>query len=346
MRVGTDARQISLRGPLFYEIKYLYTLWGHNTFDSYIKYHYHMQYWKSPPAGKAIMNRVSAASKIPINCAATVTKKQPPTNSNSMGSASISEEPTSAETIKITRVPCRARGVCDSHNSYCAYFEIPEDCQHGTYVVCSHKVCRESAGRSFRYCKPCNQVAAARNFNRRHAHGVTKRLVQCPPANSIQSTSFSRGATNSRKRKLSDDVDTASSLVSFFLDDAMWAGTDGDTMAADPAGRSDPRRFANAMQPRHTELSESMLVMATQRDLDLLELVRRRLLESDSQATIAWIQDVVDATKNNTHNITAQNIMMNGVLGGEVPDPEPAARTQSPDYYNFDDIFEDGPVDH
>lgn len=50
------------------------------------------------------------------------------------------------------RVPCKARGMSNNHNTHTAYFEIPVDAPHGLLLCCTHPECQVSA-RAFRYCK-------------------------------------------------------------------------------------------------------------------------------------------------------------------------------------------------
>ena len=69
------------------------------------------------------------------------------------------------------RIPCKARGMPEDHNSELAYFEIPADATHGKILACSHPDC-EASGRRFRYCAVCALPVAKRNFMKRHAHGI------------------------------------------------------------------------------------------------------------------------------------------------------------------------------
>jgi hypothetical protein len=50
------------------------------------------------------------------------------------------------------RLPCKARGMGESHTPANAYFDIPHDLQHGAVLACSHHACSGS-GRRFRYCR-------------------------------------------------------------------------------------------------------------------------------------------------------------------------------------------------
>lgn len=50
------------------------------------------------------------------------------------------------------RLPCKARGMGDSHTSATAFFDIPAGLQHGAVLACSHPACAGS-GRRFRYCQ-------------------------------------------------------------------------------------------------------------------------------------------------------------------------------------------------
>lgn len=68
------------------------------------------------------------------------------------------------------RIPCKARGMPEDHNSENAYFEISFETMHGKILACSHRDCAMS-GRRFRYCAVCALPVAKRNFMKRHAHG-------------------------------------------------------------------------------------------------------------------------------------------------------------------------------
>jgi hypothetical protein len=50
------------------------------------------------------------------------------------------------------RLPCKARGMGDSHTTATAFFDIPHDLKHGAVLACSHRLCANS-GRRFRYCQ-------------------------------------------------------------------------------------------------------------------------------------------------------------------------------------------------
>lgn len=54
------------------------------------------------------------------------------------------------------RLPCKARGMGDSHTTTTAFFDIPHDLKHGAVLACSHRLCANS-GRRFRYCQGKNQ---------------------------------------------------------------------------------------------------------------------------------------------------------------------------------------------
>ena len=173
--------------------------------------------------------------------------------------------------VNMIRVPCRARGVCDTHTPQSAYFEISEDCLHGKSLLCSHKLCRES-GRIFRYCKMCNQATAKRNFSKRHAHVP----IDIRGVGSITS--------NSKKRKVSVDVDEKS------LDSFMYANAED--------GTSDGETSESSLSIGYTEGNSdfTVLMMVTQSEASLLELVRNR--PSGREATDRWIQDILLAHDN------------------------------------------------
>ena len=119
----------------------------------------------------------------------------------------------------LTRIiACRARGVCDTHTPQSAFFEIPQDCEHGTSFVCSHDLCRES-GRVFRYCKVCDQITAKRNFSKRHGHLNAPRSPTCPAEMMINSD-YSVSSTNSKKRRklLCDSSGASRDRISIIVD--------------------------------------------------------------------------------------------------------------------------------
>ena len=60
------------------------------------------------------------------------------------------QEPTRKRSSR--RLPCKARGMGESHTPANAYFDIPPDLQHGAVLACSHHACSGS-GRRFRYCQ-------------------------------------------------------------------------------------------------------------------------------------------------------------------------------------------------
>lgn len=72
---------------------------------------------------------------------------------------------------RISRVPCKARGISDNHTAWNAYIDIPMTAVHGDELVCSNELCA-SSGRRFRYCAMCALPVAHRNFVKRHGHGM------------------------------------------------------------------------------------------------------------------------------------------------------------------------------
>ena len=175
--------------------------------------------------------------------------------------------------VNMIRIPCRARGVCHTHTPQSAYFEIPEDCQDGKSLLCSHKLCRES-GRMFRYCKVCDQVTVKRNFSKRHAHGIMARSpVDIARVESINS--------NSKKRKVSVDVDGKS------LDSFMYPNegtSDGETSESFPS-------VVPSIVYSEGNSDSTVRMVVTRSEASLLELVRNR--PSGREATDRWIQDIL-----------------------------------------------------
>mmetsp|Transcript_40742 Transcript_40742/g.117003 ORF Transcript_40742/g.117003 Transcript_40742/m.117003 type:complete len:513 (-) Transcript_40742:361-1899(-) len=84
-------------------------------------------------------------------------------------SASAQSDRRSKKPKHIVVVPCRARGMPMEHNFQTAYFEIPDDIQHGDGLICSFPECR-NRGVKFLYCAYCKDPVAKRNFRNRHTH--------------------------------------------------------------------------------------------------------------------------------------------------------------------------------
>jgi len=72
---------------------------------------------------------------------------------------------------RISRVPCKARGISENHTAWNSYIDIPISAQHGDELSCSNILCA-SSGRKFRYCAMCALPVASRNFSKRHSHGM------------------------------------------------------------------------------------------------------------------------------------------------------------------------------
>ena len=74
-------------------------------------------------------------------------------------------------TATTRRIPCKARGMDESHNADTAYFVVHPDTPHGELLTCSYPPCAASK-RRFRYCTKCKTGFAERNFIRLHGHGL------------------------------------------------------------------------------------------------------------------------------------------------------------------------------
>jgi hypothetical protein len=238
--------------------------------------------------------------------------------------------------VSMIRIPCRARGVCETHTPSSAYFEIPEDCQHGKLLSCSHELCRDS-GRRFRYCKECDQVTAKRNFTKRHAHGITNTMRLSP----IEvARADSRISSTCKKRKVSVDADNESTLASRLMN-AMSTGDDdgiSDTSESVPS-----TVYANKTENTMDKLSGSILRMVTPKEAGILELLCRRPTTDDRLAMSQWIQDILDVTSNDTTNqvMMAEDIILTDDEDDELLLLEPPMRMQSLDNFDvFTESFE------
>jgi hypothetical protein len=182
-------------------------------------------------------------------------------------------------------IPCRARGVCDSHTPQSAYFTVPQDCAHGTSLLCSHTLCRES-GRGFRYCKVCDQVTAKRNFNKRHCHHPKVGGSTCSTELST-TDSFSR---TSKKRKLIVDADGDSSASSIAdINGMRQARSDSNSSSKScdvPSTVYTTGRAENSSMHMKVSCSEARLIQHI------------RLREGNQEETLRWIHEILECDSN------------------------------------------------
>jgi len=217
---------------------------------------------------------------------------------------------------KMVRLPCRARGVCDTHTPTTAYFEMPEDCPHGRLLICSHKKCADS-GRIFRYCKICDQVTAKRNFSKRHAHGVYDR--SSPVASADQASVES---SETKKRKVSYDHEgiQGDSFVNLLM---SAIGGDEDSSTDNDETSTDMSRVATT-----SNMESKVLIMMTREEARLFDLVRSR--PRDRNDTKQWIDEILA--------LTDDKIMEEAILTDDEEELEFGSRMPSLD--RFDVLFE------
>ncbi|KAI2507859.1 hypothetical protein MHU86_6517 [Fragilaria crotonensis] len=184
------------------------------------------------------------------------------------------------------RIPCRARGVCDSHTAQNAYFELTTDSVHGKILVCSHRLCRES-GRIFRYCKVCHQVTAKRNFSKRHAHEINdNNMLKGPDIPTVRADSPN---SKTKKRKVSLDAE-CESLVSVMIESMRTEESKSESeLWTDQRWRTVGPRSVDAFED-----PDSVFMIVSQAEANLLDLVRRRASSGDD--TIRLTQDVLLTT--------------------------------------------------
>ncbi|KAI2510427.1 hypothetical protein MHU86_4000 [Fragilaria crotonensis] len=230
---------------------------------------------------------------------------------------------TTTAAAAMIRIPCKARGVDDTHTPQSGYFEIPADCVHGKTLVCSHRLCRGS-GRVFRYCKVCNLVVAKRNFTKRHAHDThdnnqTIRRTRIPlvRADSLNS--------KTKKRKVSVDAE-GDSFVSIVMD-AM--GTEGSTSESDT---STDRTSVVPSTVYAIGDPDSVFMMVSRAEANLLDLVRRRASNVDR-----LIQDLLLSTE----ILSSTRIMEEDIITDDESEREPTSRMPSLERFDvFTESFE------
>ena len=106
----------------------------------------------------------------------------------------------SARPRRISRVPCKARGISSNHTAWNSYIDIPIDATHGDELCCSNNLCANS-GRKFRYCASCALPVASRNFSKRHSHGLVGPLRQTAMVLKKRSTEDSSAHSAQRLRR-------------------------------------------------------------------------------------------------------------------------------------------------
>lgn len=205
--------------------------------------------------------------------------------------------------VTTVRVPCRARGVCDTHTPSNAYFEIPKNCEHGTILICSHEMCRDS-GRRFRYCKTCAQVTAKRNFSKRHGHGL-KITTDVSPVVVAGVDDSDVDSSSSKRRRTSVDTEHEDSLASLFVN-AMLGGKDDGI--SNKTGNVPSTIFARRSST-NTE-SSSKLMVISRRELAVLELVKSRPNLDNRLATDRWMQDILNATSSHSQKIIMEDAFL------------------------------------
>lgn len=185
-------------------------------------------------------------------------------------------------------IPCRARGVCDTHTPQSAYFTLPQDCKHGTSLLCSHSLCRES-GRGFRYCKVCDQVTAKRNFNKRHCHHPDVGGSTCSTELST-SDSFSR---SSKKRKRFVDADGDSSSASSIADVKRIPQ---EIMRSDENASSNSGDVPSTVYTTVKAGSSSMHMELSWGEARLIQHIRMR--GGSQEETLRWIHEILECDSN------------------------------------------------
>jgi len=106
-------------------------------------------------------------------------------------------------------IPCRARGMPMDHSGHTAFFEITKGMAHGSHLICSHAVCRDS-GVKFLYCAVCDMPVARRSFRSQHLHGKDRDGIAATSSKTAKTAS----SGNAKRSKPSLSLDRASSSSS------------------------------------------------------------------------------------------------------------------------------------
>jgi hypothetical protein len=182
-------------------------------------------------------------------------------------------------------IPCRARGVCDSHTPQSAYFEILQDCEHGKILKCSFPACRKS-GRLFRYCKECDKVVAKRNFSKRHGHLIVPRSPRCP-AEMMTNSDDSASSTTSKKRD--SFVDSEGDLHAP-VNNSDFIGVNGES-TCDACLSTDSSYMLTSSDLNTGAPNPLIPIMVSQTEASLIQLIRPR---QNIDETNSLINDMLD----------------------------------------------------
>lgn len=168
------------------------------------------------------------------------------------------------------RIPCKARGMSNKHNSITAFMDIPVDAPHGLLLSCSSSECVQS-GRKFRYCKVCAIPVAKRNFPKRHGHGLIDRAEELK------------------------EIDYASTLV---VNPPPVLGRERD-MSCQPCAAPQESRFEHSHQHRSISVGQSLElesesgVQLSAREERWLALMKERPDDEEGGEMLKWVEQII-----------------------------------------------------
>eukprot|EP00542_Grammatophora_oceanica_P011917 CAMPEP_0194049650 /NCGR_PEP_ID=MMETSP0009_2-20130614/30811_1 /TAXON_ID=210454 /ORGANISM="Grammatophora oceanica, Strain CCMP 410" /LENGTH=513 /DNA_ID=CAMNT_0038695855 /DNA_START=54 /DNA_END=1595 /DNA_ORIENTATION=- len=217
------------------------------------------------------------------------------------------------------RVPCKARGIAEHHNSATAYFDIPLDAPHGMLLLCSHPACHGS-GRRFRYCKVCELPVAKRNFVKRHSHDLKPSVMSstaapppAPPPLQITAPGETARLTavpirwpEGQRKRRSVSYDAADTLNQM-MQQGVDAGDSGAKKARSSVvttSASGPSILKTSTAPNPVTSSGGLLTMTMavgSREHQWMQLLQSRPQTDDSVDMPSWMSSVIAVSEGGSH---------------------------------------------
>lgn len=255
-------------------------------------------------------------------------QQEPSSNNNNNTSTAAAANPHHHHHNKVMqyrRVPCKARGVKSVHVARTAWIDIPDGALHGTVLLCSNAECSGS-GRRFRFCNECDMPVAARNFTKRHSHGVQKSgpypvynraaIPTSPIAAAVPPTtttsnhdnnnghSSSSSTTSTKRRKVSKESKDMGSIASQAIELESFGAnknivrSDADSISSAGLDNMVGASIVGATINGNKNAGEQMLL--TKEEVQWIEMFRCRPGADYPEQMQIWSQSMVRLAKEST----------------------------------------------
>ena len=206
----------------------------------------------------------------------------------------------------ITRIPCKARGMSDSHSIESAYFDIPNDCKHGQLLICSNAECAGS-GRRFRYCAICELPVAKRNFMKRHAHGLVSSPKELTDElrEPLTACVFIQPTDDQQQESV---VVTTNGIVPQHHEEtpALIVSEDASIITATPAYRRAVSFESTKNETIEVSNNEPTTAQLSQYEFEWLELLHRRPAVEDQSSMTNWMERILEHSEEHQASLTPE----------------------------------------